>query len=129
MIVGHILPHFWAGVVWGTGLGSEHTPLGNFRNIKVAQLDHTLFGQEQVSALDISVADLQVMKCLETPHDLNEVVPNHFLSELFPGLLFVIYQCKNITAISMLHDNAQRVGDIFEKGFFVANHVWVVDGG
>lgn len=91
VVVGHVFPNFGAGVVRSTSLSTEHTSLGYFGDIEVTEFDNSLFSQEQVGALDVSVADLEVVECLEASNDLNEVVPDHFFTEVFFGLLFVVY--------------------------------------
>jgi hypothetical protein len=61
MIVGHVLPNFGTRVVWRTSLCSEHASFRNFGNIQITKLDFTALGDEQISALDVSMADFEIV--------------------------------------------------------------------
>ena len=62
VIVRHVLPHFWAGVVRRAGLSAEHALLGDFGDVEIAKLDDASFGEEEVCALDIAVTDFQIVE-------------------------------------------------------------------
>ena len=93
MIVGHVFPDFWAGIVGSASLSSQHASLSYFGNVQVTELYHTTFGDENVGALDVTMTDLQVVKCLKTPHDLDKVVPDFLLAE--PVVDFLLLSNKS----------------------------------
>lgn len=127
VVVWLIFPDFWTGVVRRSRLSREQALLGDLGHIQVAELEHSGFGEEEVRALDVSVDYFEVMKCLETSDDLNEVVPDLFLSELGPPLLVLLDRLQEIATISQLHDDAQAALLVLEEGLLVADNVWVVD--
>ena len=89
MIIRHVLPHLGASVVWRASLGSQHATLCDFAHIQVTELHDTFLRQKDVCTLDVSVANFQVVESLESSNDLNEVVPDGFLTDLFS--LFLLF--------------------------------------
>jgi len=81
IVVGHILPDFGAGVVWGTCLRTHHATLRNTRDVHIAEFDHSCLSQKHIGAFDVPVANSQIMKSFQTPDHLNEKVPDLALRE------------------------------------------------
>lgn len=70
----------------------------------------------------------KIMKSFQTSYNLNEIVPDLFLSKL--GSLFLVFlnSLKEITIVSLFHDDAKAVGGVFEESLLVCDDVWVVNG-
>jgi hypothetical protein len=56
------------------------------------------------------MADFKVVESFETSHDLNEVMPNLLFCEQLPVSLFRSDNLQNITAVRMLHHDAETIG-------------------
>jgi hypothetical protein len=54
-------------------------------------------------------------------------MPDLLFCEQLPVSLFRSDNLQDVTAISVLHHNAQAVGLILEKSFFVTNYIRVID--
>ena len=106
---------------------TEHSFLCHFGNIEIAQLNDSCLSEEQVCTLDVSVADFEVVERLEASYNLDEVMPDLLFCEQLPVSLFRSDNLQDVTAISVLHHNAQAVGLILEKSFFVTNYIRVID--
>lgn len=126
MIVGHILPDLGTAVVGSSSLRSHHAVLLDFGHIEIAEFDDARLGHEQVCALDVTVANAQVVEGLEAADNLDEVVPDHLFAEERTLFLLFVDELQDVTAVGALHHDAEAVGAVFEEGFFVANHVGVV---
>lgn len=67
------------------------------------------------------------MKSLQSPDNLNKVVPDLFLSEL-GLLLFVLLDClQQVSTVRELHDDAEASFLVLEESLLVADDVWMVD--
>jgi len=87
VVVRFILPYLWTCIVWGTGLSLKNACFSHFRNIEVTQFDHTLFCKEYISALDIPMNNLLLMKALQAKNHLVKYGPNVILFREFLSLL------------------------------------------
>lgn len=58
VIVGHVFPDFGRCIVRRSGLRSEHATLGHLADIKISNLEHLVFGHEEIGTLDVTMADL-----------------------------------------------------------------------
>jgi len=56
-VIGHVLPDLRAGVVGSSSLSAEEASLADLRDVKVAEFNDSFLGQEQISTLNVSVAD------------------------------------------------------------------------
>lgn len=88
VVVGLFLPDLGTCVVGSACLRLKEASLGNLRHVEVAELDHTVLGDEKIGALDVPMDYFQIMKCLKASDNLNKVVPDLLLSEFSP-LFFV----------------------------------------
>ncbi len=87
-VIRFVFPDLWAAIVWGSGLCVKHgSLLGNLGDIQISELDDSLLGKEQISAFNVSVADLEVMQCLQSSNDLYRVVPQFLLREISSFIL------------------------------------------
>jgi len=129
VVVWHVFPDFWAGVVRRARLSSEKPSLGNFRDVEIAKFDDHVLGHEDVRTLDVAVNNLDVVQGLQSPEHLDENVPDLLLSEVGICLLVGVDHLEQVTTVCVLHDDAERVAGVLEEGFLVANHIWVLDRG
>jgi len=53
----------------------KHRSFSHLRHIQVSQFDDSFLRKEQIGTLDVSVADLQIVKYLKASHYLNEERP------------------------------------------------------
>lgn len=90
VVVWHVFPNLWAGIVGRSGLSSHHPTFGDAGNVHVSKLDDALLGEEDVRALDVSVADSKIMKRLQTSDDLNKKVPALLLCEVRITFLVIV---------------------------------------
>jgi hypothetical protein len=81
VIVGHVLPHFWARVVRCSGLSAQHPFLGDLGDIEIAELYDASFGEEEICTLNIAVTDFQIVERFEPPDNLDKMMPYHFLTQ------------------------------------------------
>lgn len=109
MVVGHVFPDFGTRVVRSACLSAQHSPFGYFRHVEVSEFDDATLGQEHVSALDVSVANLKIVQRLETPNYLNKVVPDLFLAEPIVVFLFVSNQLQDVSTVGVFHHDAKTV--------------------
>ena len=126
VIVRHVLPYLRARIVGSSRLSAHKTTFYYSRHIHVTEFDNALLRQEDIGALNVSVTDSQIMQGLETSHNLNEKVPDLFLGELSIALLVVIDHHEEITAIRILHHNAETVRTFLKESLLIADDVWVV---
>jgi len=73
------------------------------------------------------MADIKIMQGFQTSNNLNEIVPNFFLCEICTGLLMIRNLLHEITAIGILHNQAETVRGILKESFLVADDVWVIN--
>lgn len=128
MVVWLLLPNLWTRIVRRTCLCLKESLLGHLRDIQVTKLHDSILGDEEVCAFYISVYNFQVMQCLESPDNLNEVMPDLFFSEF--GLLFLVVfdSLEQISTVSQLHDNAETTLLVFEESLFVSDNIRMIDG-
>ena len=105
----------------------HHAFLGNFGDIEITEFDHTVLGQENVGTLDISVNDGEIMESFQASHDLDEVVPDLFLSKLGSLLFVFLDSLEQIAVVGLLHDDAKAICGIFEEGLLVCDDIRVVN--
>lgn len=129
VVVRHVLPDFGTSVVRSPGLRSQKPALGNFGHIQVSKLDNTIGRQEDIRALNVSVANLQVVECLQAADHLNEKVPYFMLTESRICCLVLLNFLKKVAAGGILHHEAEAARFVLKKGVFVAYHIDVVDRG
>lgn len=127
VVVGLVLPHFGAGVVWRARLGSKHTAFRHFGHVQIAEFNDPLLGQEQVRTLDIPVANFQIVKGFQPSDDLNQVVPDFLFIEFLTCLLLLRDQLEHVPTVGVLHHDAEAVRRVLEEGLLVADHIGVVD--
>lgn len=127
MVVRHVLPDFGTRVVRSASLCSQKPAFGNFGHIQVSQLDDAVGRQEYIRALNVSVANLQVVEGLEAADHLDEKVPYFMLTEGRICSLVLLDFLEEVAAGGVLHHEAEAAGFVLEERVFVANHVDVVD--
>ena len=106
----------------------HHALLGDFRDVEISQFDHTGFCEEEVGAFDVSVADFEVVQGFESPHGLNEEMPDLLLGVLCLVFLVFLDSLEQITVVTDFHDYAEVARLILKEGLLVANDIWMVDG-
>ena len=127
MIVRHVLPHFGTRIVRRACLRPQHASLRNFAHVQISQFSDSTLRQKYVCALDVTMADFKVVKCFQTPNDLDEVVPDSFLSQLLIFALLLADQLQNVAPVCVFHHDAEAVGCVLEEGLLVANDIGVLD--
>ena len=127
VVVRHVLPDLRARIIRGTSLCAHHASLDDARDIHVSKFDHAILREEDVRALDVSMANAQIVESLKASDDLNEEVPDLLFSEVGVALLMVVDQHQKIATVRILHHEAQTVCLVLKEGLLVANDVWVVD--
>ena len=127
VIVRLVFPDLRAGVVRGSRLRAHHTGLDDATDVQIAQLDHSVFGHENIRTLDVSVADSEIMKCFESSDDLNEVVPDLLLCEACVGFLVILDALQQVSTICILHYDTETVRLVLHESFFIANDVDVIN--
>jgi len=96
--------------------------LQNSCDTKVTDLDGSILVHEDVLGLQISVQNFPVMDMLDSECHLNEPIKDLvFAITNFAYLLLVGNLCVKVTAISIVHDNAQT--SLVHKALFVSNNI------
>lgn len=75
------------------------------------------------------MANFEVVKSFESSYNLNEEVPDLLLCPPLVLPFFLSNNLQYVTAVGMLHHDAQTVGRIFKECLFVPNYVRVVNTG
>jgi len=86
---------------------SLHDPkFGDFAHIEVAQLNSSIFVEENVGTFDVSVDDLAPMKLMQAKHHLLQDHPDFALTHNLAMLSCVFYFGIEVATVSHLHDDA-----------------------
>ena len=119
-IVGHVAPHFGAGVVGRACLGLQHGSFGHFGHVEVAKFD--LGGlalravhDEEVGAFDVAVHNVVVVQRFEALEELDEVGPELLLCKIPFIFLESFNFLKNVTPSAELHDETEGHRHIVKK--------------
>ena len=129
VVVWFVLPHLRTSIVRRPSLGLENTWFGNFRNIKISQLDHAVLGQEDVGTFNISMYNLPTMQAHQPEHHLVEYRPYVIFLGKLGRFLSIINFSLQIAVIAVFHHDAQAVGMLLKEGLFITCDVWVFDRG
>ena len=89
VIVRHILPHLGTGIVRGACLCAQQSALVDLGDVQITQFDRVVFSQEHICALDVTMADFEIVERFESPYDLNEKVPDLFFIKI--SVLFLVF--------------------------------------
>ena len=122
-VIRSVIPHFRTCVVRSSSLCPGHPPFGNLWNIEVAQFVESIRCAENVSAFQISVEDVDVVKHLETSGHLNHCLPYFRLVETSSVLEVIINLLLEVPSIGYLHHNAEGLRPIVKKGLSVVDDV------
>lgn len=80
---------------------------------------------ENVRRLEVSVQDVPIVEGFQARCHLNESVPNFSLGKL-RGVLLVRHDLAvEVTAVGVLHHDAEGGRRLIKKGVFVGNHIFV----
>ena len=83
--------------------------------------------EEDISALHVSVEDLQLMEGLETTHHLNNDLPDMLLLDELLIVLAFTDSLKNVAIVSKLHHNAERVRGLIKESLTVGSDERILD--
>lgn len=112
----------------GSSLGLEKASLLYLGHVQVPQLEGAVLGQEEVSALNVSVHNLHVVQGLNSSYNLNKVLPHLFLRQVLASLFVADDLVVQVSTVGKLHDDTERAGLIVKESFLVCDDVHVVDG-
>ena len=126
-IVRIVFPNFRTCIVRCSSLSVQKFLFSHFRYIQISKLSvllSILVKQKNVRTFKISMQNIQSMQWVQPFSNLNHNFPNvSFLKELLT--LFKLSDfLKEISAITILHDNAQ-INIILYKRFFVRYYIWM----
>jgi hypothetical protein len=101
------LPDFRRRIVGCTGLGLHDICLRNFADVEVSKFYESVRGQEDVSALDVSVHNFLAVKSLETHNHLIENGPDVGLFHMSHRLFECVDLGLQVATIGILHHYAE----------------------
>ena len=73
--------------------------------------------------------DLSLMESPQTPHNLDEDIPDLLLFDVGLSLLVVADLLEHVAIVCILHDEAETGGRFINESISVGDNVWVVNGG
>jgi len=87
MVIRLIFPNFGTSIIRSTCLSIQKAFLSYFGNIHITKLGGSIFVEEYISALKISVEDIDVVERLKASNDLNKYPPNFIFMDIMLLLL------------------------------------------
>ena len=73
--------------------------------------------------------DLSLMESPQTPHNLDEDIPDLLLFDVGLSLLVVADLLEHVAIVCILHDEAETGSRFINESISVGDNVWVVNGG
>ena len=94
---------------------------------KVSDFDRPILIHENILRLQITVQNFPIMNMLDSKRHLHKPIEYLVLAVLdFAEFLLVCYFCVEVSAIGIVHDDAQT--PLVHKRLLVSDNIWVTHG-
>lgn len=98
--------------------------LQNFGNPEIPDFDLPIRSQKNITSLEISVQNFQIMNILHSIEHLNEPIQNQFFGKFLFSLFTLIDVFLEIAFRTILHNNNKIA--ILYKGVFIFDYIYVI---